>query len=116
MDQAIATYQKMIELGGDNAERGYQGEVEAYHDAKQFDKAIEVSRKAVEAKPKDRDLKLMLAGELADQGKDDEALAMAKGAARQLRQRPHRLARDGQIDIRLRRWKDAEDALNKAGR
>ena len=59
--------------------RGYQGEVDVYRDAKMFDKAIAVSRKAVEANPKDRDLKLMLAGELVDQGKDDEGIAMAKG-------------------------------------
>ena len=70
IDQAIATYQKMIDLGGENALRGYQGQVDVYRDAKMFDKAIEVSRKAVAANPKDRDLKLMLAGELVDQGKD----------------------------------------------
>jgi tetratricopeptide (TPR) repeat protein len=74
-DQAIAAYQKMIDMGGDTALRGYQGQVDAYRDARQFDKAIEVSRKAVAADPKNRDLKLMLAGELADQGKADEGLA-----------------------------------------
>ena len=77
-DEAVAAYQKMIDMGGSSAERGYQGQVDAYRDAHQFDKAIEVSRKAVAADPKDRDLKLMLAGELADQGKPDEGLAMAK--------------------------------------
>ena len=93
-DQAIAAYQKMIDMGGDSALRGYQGEVDTYRDAKQFDKAIEVSRKAVEANPKNRDLKLMLAGELADAGKVDEGLAMAKGLLeRQLRRRPQSLAR-----------------------
>ena len=66
--------------------RGYQGQVDAYRDAKMFDKAIEVSRKAVAANPKNRDLKLMLAGELADQGKADEGLAHGQGAAQQLRQ------------------------------
>jgi tetratricopeptide (TPR) repeat protein len=39
VDQAIATYQKMIDMGGDTAVRGYQGQVDAYRDAKQFDKA-----------------------------------------------------------------------------
>ena len=82
-DQAIATYQKMIEMGGDTALRGYQGQVDAYRDAKQFDKAIEVSRKAVEADPKNRDLKLMLAGELADQGKADEGIGAGQRPARQ---------------------------------
>ena len=115
IDQAIAAYQKMIELGGDNAVRGYQGEVDAYQTAKQFDKAIEVSQKAVEANPKNRDMKLMLAGELADQGKPDDALAMAKGLLNGSADNDRTVwFAIGQINIRLRRWKDAEDAFSKA--
>ena len=53
-DQAISAYQKMIDLGGSYAARGYQGQVDAYRNAHEFDKAIEVSRKAVAANPKDR--------------------------------------------------------------
>ncbi len=115
-DQAVAAYQKMIEMGGSSAVRGYQGEVDAYRNAHEFDKAIDVSRKAVAADPKDRDLKLMLAGELADQGHPDEGLAMAKSlldGATPDEQRGVWLA-IAQMNIRLRRWKDAEDALDKA--
>ncbi len=117
VDQAIAAYQKLIEMGGDSALRGYQGEVDTYRDAKQFDKAVEVSRKAVESNPKNNDLKLMLAGELADSGKVDEALAMAKGLLKNDNSDDDRkvwldLA---QVNTRLHRWKDAEEALNKAG-
>jgi tetratricopeptide (TPR) repeat protein len=117
IDQAVAAYQKMIDMGGDSALRGYQGEVDTYRDAKQFDKAVEISRKAVEANPKANDLKLMLAGELADAGKVDEGLAMAKGLLKNDNSDDDRkvwldLA---QMDTRLHRWKDAEDALNKAG-
>ena len=57
----------------------------------------------------------MLAGELADVGKTDEGLAMAKGSAGQHRQRPHCMDALGQMYTRLHRWKDAEDALDKAG-
>jgi len=115
-DLAVATYQKMIDMGGSSVVRGYQGQVDAYRDAHQFDKAIEVSRKAVAADPKDRDLKLMLAGELADQGKPDEALAMAKSlldGATPDEQRGVWIA-IGQMDVRLHRWKDAEDAFDTA--
>jgi tetratricopeptide (TPR) repeat protein len=117
VDQAVAAYQKMIDMGGDSVLRGYQGEVDSYRDAKQFDKAVEISRKAVEANPKANDLKLMLAGELADQGKVDEGLAMAKGLLKNDNSDDDRkvwldLA---QLDTRFHRWKDAEDALNKAG-
>jgi tetratricopeptide (TPR) repeat protein len=116
VDQAIAAYQKMIDMGGDSALRGYQGEVDTYRDAKQFDKAVEVARKAVETNPQNSDLKLMLAGELADAGKVDDALAMAKGLLKNDNSDEDRkvwldLA---QVDTRLHRWKDAEDALNKA--
>ena len=116
VDQAIAAYQKMIDMGGDSALRGYQGEVDTYRDAKQFDKAVEVSRKAAETNPKNIDLKLMLAGELADAGKPDEGIAMAKGLLKNDNSDDDRkvwldLA---QMDTRLKRWKDAEDALNKA--
>jgi len=113
-DLAIATYQKMIDMGGDSAVRAYQEEVDAYHQAHELDKALAVAQKAVEADPKNRDLKLMLAGELTDRGQVDQGLAMAEA---QLTKTPSDLTvyeALAQIDIRLKRWKDAEDALSKA--
>jgi tetratricopeptide (TPR) repeat protein len=114
VDQAIAAYQKMIDLGGDTALRGYQGQVDTYRDAKMFDKAVEVSRKAVEANPKNRDIKLMLAGELADQGKTDEGLALAKGLLDNSANDREIWLALSQMYTRLHRWKEADDALNKA--
>jgi tetratricopeptide (TPR) repeat protein len=114
IDLALATYQKMIDMGGDSAARGYQGQVDAWRDARQYDKAIEVSQKAVDADPKNRDLKLMLAGELADQGKVDEGLAMAKAMLNNSADDRSVWFAIGQMDVRLRRWKDADDAFNKA--
>jgi len=111
---AIAAYQKLIDMGGDSAVHGYQFQVDTWRDAKQFDKAIEVSRKAVEANPKDRDLKLMLAAEMGDLGKTDEGLVMAKSLlANNADDRQVWLA-IGQMSVRAHRWKDAEDAFNKA--
>jgi tetratricopeptide (TPR) repeat protein len=115
VDQAVAAYQKMIDLGGSIAVRGYQGEIDAYRGAHEFDKSLDVAKKAVAADPKDRDLKLMLAGELADQGHPDDGLAMAKGLlddAKPDEQRGIWFA-IGQMNVRLRRWKDAEEALDK---
>lgn len=114
VDDAIAAYQKMIEMGGDQTLRGYQGEVDVYRDAKMFDKAIDVTKKAVDADPKNTDLKLMLAGELADQGKVDQGLDMTKA---QLTNTPKDRAiwlTLAQMYTRLHRWKDAEQALDKA--
>jgi tetratricopeptide (TPR) repeat protein len=115
VDPAIDAYQKMIDMGGETAVRGFQGQVDVYRDAKQFDKAVEVARKAVEANPKDRDLKLILASELTDLGKTDEGLTMARSLlANTPEDRTVWLAL-GQIFTRLRRWKDADEALAKAG-
>jgi tetratricopeptide (TPR) repeat protein len=112
--EAIAAYQKLIDMGGDSVARGYQGQVDTYRDAKEFDKAVEVSRKAVEANPKDREMKLMLAGELLDVGKTDEGLAMAKGLLDKTDKDRAVWLTLGQMDVRVRRWKDAEDAFDKA--
>jgi tetratricopeptide (TPR) repeat protein len=114
VDQAITTYQKMIEMGGESATRGYQLEVDTYNDARLFEKAVEVSRKAVAASPDDRDLKLMLAGELVDQGKTDEGLNIARALLDNTdKDRPVYFAL-GNMYTRLHRWKEGEDALAKA--
>jgi len=42
----------MIDMGGETAVRGYQFQVDTWRDAKEFDKAVDVSRKAVEANPR----------------------------------------------------------------
>lgn len=117
IDDAVAAYQKMIDMGGDSALRGYQGQVDTYRDAKQFDKAVEISRKAVDANPKAVDLKLMLAGELGDEGKADDGITMAKGLLKNDSSDDDRKVwlELAQMDTRQHRWKDAEDALNKAG-
>lgn len=113
-EQAVATYQKMVEMGGDQAPRGYQLEVDAYNDAKMFDQAVQVSKLAVAADPKNPDLKLMLAWELLDQGKNEDALAMAKGMLKNTDDDRSIDLALGNMYTRLRRWKDADDALAKA--
>jgi len=112
-DQAVAAYQKMIDMSGESAMRGYQGQVDAYRQAQQFDKAVEVARKAVAADPKSRELKLMLAGELADQSKSDEGINLAKGMLNNSPDDRQVWLALGQIYVRLRRWKDAEEAFDK---
>ena len=120
-DDAVAAYQNMIEMGGDEAVRGYEGQAEAYQEAHQPDKAIDVLRRGLAAQPKNKDLKLILAGSLADQGgakndqaQIDQAFATVRGL---LTNKPSDLniwESMAQMNIRLKRWKDAEDNLNKA--
>jgi tetratricopeptide (TPR) repeat protein len=118
-DQAVAAYQKMADMGGDYTLRGYQNIVDAYRDAHEYDKATAAARESVTktAKDKDanRDAKLMLASQLTDSGKVDEGIAMAKGmlngTAADDRTVQLRLA---EMYTRLKKWKDADEAIDKA--
>ena len=76
--QAADTYRKMLDLGGEFTVQGYQGEVDSYREAKQYDKATGIARDAAAKLPKDRQIQLMLAGQLADTGKPDEGIALAQ--------------------------------------
>jgi tetratricopeptide (TPR) repeat protein len=113
-EPAIQTYQQLIAMGGEYAESGYQGQVDAYRDAKQYDKATQVAQQAAAAMPKDKTIQLMLAGQLADTGKAEEGIKLAKA---QLRGNPSdrevNLAL-AQIYTRLRRWKEAADEIDAA--
>ena len=113
-DLAVATYQKMVDMGGDSEMRGYQSQVDAYRASQQFDKSLETARKAVAANPKKRELKLMLAGELADQGKADEAFNITKELLTNTPEDRMVWIASAQMNVRLRRYKEAEDALAKA--
>ena len=114
VDQAISTYQKLIVLGGDEALAGYEGQVETYGEARMYDRAVEISRKAVDASPKDPDLKMMLSGALIEQGKADEGVAMTKALLNNTDKDRAVWLKLAQFYTQLRRWKDAEDALAKA--
>jgi tetratricopeptide (TPR) repeat protein len=104
----------MIDLGGDIAIRGYQGQVETYRDAKMYEEATAVCRKAVAANPDSRDLKLTLAAQLADTGKLDEGIALANGLLTGKPADREVYLQISQIQLRLKHWKEAEDALAKA--
>lgn len=113
-DLAIATYQKMIDLGGDAAIRGYQGQIDTWRDAKKFEKAVEVARKAADTNPKNSEMKLILADQMVDVGKADDAIALSKGMLDNSQKDRAVWLEIAQVDTRVHRWKDAEEALNKA--
>jgi tetratricopeptide (TPR) repeat protein len=114
--QAVEVYRKMLDLGGEFTIEGYQGQVDAYREAKQYDKATQVAREASAKLPKDREITLMLAGQLADTGKADEGITLAKSL---LAASP--APADRQIHIalaniytRLKRWNEAAAQLDQA--
>ena len=115
--EAVAAYKQLVEIGGDYAKGGYQGQIDAYRDAHQWKEATAVAADAAKTLPKDRTVQLGYASQLADTGKVDEGIALAKaqlsstGTAPEDREAHLALA---QMYTRLKRWSDAAAELNKA--
>jgi tetratricopeptide (TPR) repeat protein len=110
---AIATYKQMSGLGSDFPERSLDEEVDTYREAHEYDKALKVAADAAQAAPASHDAQLRYAGQLADSGKVDEAVRLAKA---QLSGTPDDFevySRLADIDARARRWKDAVAAFDK---
>jgi len=112
--EAVAAYKQIADLGGEYVERGYDGEVDAYRDAHQWKDAAAVAAEAAKALPKDHLIQLTYAGQLVDLGQVDDGLALAKA---QLTGTPD--DRDvenalAQIYIRLKRFIEANEQLDKA--
>jgi tetratricopeptide (TPR) repeat protein len=109
------TFRQMIALGGDdNIERGYQQIIDTWREAKEWQKATDVAREATQKLPTSRDLKMVYAAQEADTGNPDRALkevqSMLKGGPDD-RTVYITLA---QMNTRLKRYPDAEQALDKA--
>jgi len=113
-DAAIATYKQLIALGGESALRGYQGEVDTYREQRNWAAATAAAQEAHKALPNERALTLMLAGELADDGKPDDGVKLAQSLLKGTASDRDVYLALSQIETRLRRWQDASDALDKA--
>ena len=113
--EAVNAFRKMVALGDDSVARGYQQIIETYRDAKNWPAATAAAREAVEKLPKDRGLQMVLAGQEADSGEAGAAIARVKsmltGKPAEDREVWITLA---QMNSRLRRYPDAEQALAKA--
>ncbi|MGC9198566.1 MAG: tetratricopeptide repeat protein [Acidobacteriaceae bacterium] len=112
--EAISAYQQMAALGGSFAAQGYDAEVDAYRDAHQWAKALQVAAEAAKAMPSNHDVQLTYALQLADAGKLAEAVKLARA---QLTGTPD--DRDVYYDlaemyVRAKRWKDASKAFDQA--
>src|SRR6185437_534976 len=101
---ALATFRKMLTLGDENEQRGYQEIIDTYRGAKQWQKATDAARVATEKLPNDRGLKMVYAAHLAAIGQPDKGLdevkSLLKGYASD-REIYNSLA---QMYSRLKRW------------
>jgi tetratricopeptide (TPR) repeat protein len=114
---AIETFRKMLPLGDDAAERGYQQIIDTYREDKQWQQATDAAKEATEKLPNDRALKMVYYAQLADMGHPDEALAQVKAM---LTGKPSE-DRDVYLNLatmnsRLKRWSDCEGNLDQAAK
>jgi tetratricopeptide (TPR) repeat protein len=111
---AVDTFRKMLTLGDENAERGYQNVIDTYREAKQWPQATAAAREAVQKLPNSRGLRMVLDAQLADTGDADKALADIRSMLNGKPDDREIYISLAQINTRLKRWKDAEEALSKA--
>jgi tetratricopeptide (TPR) repeat protein len=112
--QAVDSFRKMTDLGGDEASRGYQEMVDAYRDQKQWADATRVAQEAVQKLPEDKSLKMTLALQLADDGKAEEGIKIARATIKGDKTDREGYVTLSQIYMKQRRWKEAEEALNES--
>ncbi|MFZ0798074.1 MAG: tetratricopeptide repeat protein [Terriglobales bacterium] len=115
---ANQTFREIIALGGDdNIERGYQEIIDTWREAREWQKALETAKEAVQKLPSPQ-LKMVLAAQQADMGDADKALkdvrALLKGDADSNNEDREVYITLAQMNTRLRRFSDAEQALDKA--
>ncbi|HMF92079.1 MAG TPA: tetratricopeptide repeat protein [Candidatus Angelobacter sp.] len=111
---AIETFRKIVDLGGEEAARGYQEIIDTYREQKQWPDAARTAQEAVKKLPEDRGLKLTLALQLSDDGKPEEGIHIAKSTLKGDSGDRETYISLSQIYARLKRWKEAEDAVSEA--
>jgi tetratricopeptide (TPR) repeat protein len=112
--EAVDAFRKMVALGDDNTVRGYQQIIDTYREAKQWQQATAVAKEAVQKLPNDRGLQMVYAGQLADSGQPDKALAEVRSMLKGTPEDREVYITLAQMNTRLRRWDDAQAALDKA--
>jgi len=125
--EAVAAYKQIVEFGGEcssaasiddaahpcYAERGYDGEIDAYRDAHMWKEATAAAAEAAKALPKDRLIQLTYAGQLADVGQVEDGLTLAKAQISGTAEDREVYEALAQIYIRLKRFNDAGNQLDK---
>jgi tetratricopeptide (TPR) repeat protein len=111
---AVETFRQMLDLGDDSANRAYQQIIDTYRDARDWKSATAAAQEAVNRLPKDRGLKMVLAGQLADMGQPDAAIEQTKSLLKGGPEDREVYIALAQIYSRLKRWPEAEQAIGKA--
>jgi len=113
---AVETFRKMLVLGDENAERGYQQIIDTYREMKQWQQATDTAKEATQKLPNDRGLKMVYAAQLADLGQSEEGLRQVKSLLKGGPEDRDVYITLAQMYSRLKRWPDAQDALDQASK
>src|ERR1035441_3357319 len=112
--QAVETFRKMLDLGDENAIRGYQQIVDTYRDNKQWQMATDAAAEAAKKYPNDRGLQMVSASQQADMGKADVAFGLGKALPKgNVDDREVYIAL-AQMYSRVKDWPAAEENIIKA--
>jgi len=111
---ATETFRRILQLGDENAVRGYQQIIDTHREQKQWQQATSAAQEAVNKFPKDRQLKLLLASQHAENGQGDTAVAELKALLKGTPEDREIYIALAQIHTRLRQWKEAEEAVEQA--
>jgi len=110
---AVETFRKMIPFGDDNARTGYQDVIDTYREAKMWSQATAAAKEAVQKLPNDRDLRMVLDAQLADTGDPEKPLADVRSLLKGTPEDREVYLRLSIMYTRLKRWSEAEEALDK---
>ena len=111
---AVNTFEEMLRLGPEEDRRARVMIIDTYREARDIPKALDASRKALEAYPKDRPIRITRALLYGENAQTDQAVS-------QLRELLDGTAADSEIQLDLaqvyeqgRRWPEAEQAVHAA--
>jgi len=112
--QALEVLAELLALGDDYASRAYQQIIETHRSARDWKEATRVAQEAADKLPEDRSLQFQLAGQLADQGEGEAALARVQAFLKGGPEDREVYITLAQVNSRLKRWKEAEEAVAQA--
>ena len=112
--KADETFRKMLDLGDDNAIRGYQQIIETYRDNKQWQQATQVAEEAAKKYPNDRGLQMVAASQQADMGNAGEAIDRVKALTKGSPDDREVYIALAQMYSRVKDWDNAEKNIDKA--
>ena len=109
------TFRRMLDLGDENAVRGYQQIIDTYRDNKQWQLATNVAEEAAKKFPNDRDLQMVAAAQEADMGSAGPAIEHVKSLLKDSPADDQRVyIALAQMYSRVKQWPEAEENINKA--